>query len=190
MSKAQKKALRAVIRGKREQLQPAYLEEAGKRIAEQVIRSELFQNSRVLFAYISVKGEPDTRAIIETALKAGKTVCVPKCFGKGVMTAVPIQSYADLQPGLMDIPEPADWSHPIGEEMIDLGIIPCVSANRKGERIGHGAGYYDDFLDKTDCTTVCLCFEKLVTEPIPMKAHDHFMDYLATEEGLCRTRET
>ena len=30
--------------------------------------------------------------------------------------------------GMLDIPEPKDWSHPLDEKEIDLGVIPCISA--------------------------------------------------------------
>ena len=180
----EKKTLRRDIKKRREALSEDYIRNASERIADHVTESRLFQESSVVFCYISMDGEPDTRRIIEAALSAGKTVCVPKCFEKGIMTAVPIRSQKDLVPGMLDIPEPKDWSHPLDEKEIDLGVIPCISANRKGERIGHGAGYYDRFLQKSSCRTLCLCFEKLLSEQIPMDEHDRLMDAVATEEGL------
>ena len=184
MVKEEKKELRALIKEKRAALSPEYKRDAGEKIADAVIASEIFLSAGTIFAYISMEDEPDTKRIIEMALSMGKTVCVPKCYGKGIMSAIPIQSYEELKPGLLDIPEPVNCDHPMDEEKIELGIIPCISANKRGQRIGHGAGYYDRFFEKCKGTMICLCFEKLTTPEIPMGEYDVMMDYLATEAGL------
>lgn len=188
MSKEQKDALRREIKIKREGLTAEYLKDSSRKIADFVTGSDLFQSAKTLFVYISMKDEPDTTAIIEAAFAAGKTVCVPKCYGKGIMSAVVIHSFEDLKPGMLNIPEPADCSQVVEEDAIDLGIIPCISANRKGERIGHGAGYYDRFFEKAVCAKICLCFEKLSEDNIPMDELDVKMEYVATEKGLFRAQ--
>lgn len=184
MIQDEKKALRAQIKEKREALTKEYFADASDRIADAVIGSEFFNSAGTVFAYISMPDEPDTKRIIQTALSMGKTVCVPKCYGKGVMSAIRINSYDDLQPGMLGIPEPVNCEAVIAEESIDLGIIPCVSANILGQRIGHGAGYYDRFFEKSRCTTLCLCFEELASEYIPMGGYDRMMDYVVTENGV------
>lgn len=184
MIKDEKKALRALIKEKREALPTQYFADASEKIAEAVLGSEQFRSADVIFVYISMKDEPDTKRIIETALAMQKTVCVPKCYGKGVMSAIVIKSLDDLKPGMLGIPEPVNCENVMAEEKIELGIIPCVSANKKGQRIGHGAGYYDRFFKKSRCPRICLCFEALITEEIPMGRYDELMDAAATENGL------
>ena len=64
--------------------------------------------------------------------------------------------------------------------------MPCLAAAKDGRRIGHGVGYYDRVLRLHGCTTLCLCHEALLTDEIPMDAHDVWMDYVVTEKGLYR----
>ena len=184
MIKEEKTNLRKQIKSRRESLSADYIKKAGENIAKNVISSKDFEEAKVIFAYISVKEEPDTRPIIETALKMGKTVCVPKCYGKGIMDAIAIQGFDDLQPGLLNIPEPYKLENKIEPEEIDLGIIPCIAAGKDHKRIGHGAGYYDRFLEKARCKMICLCFEELLSENIPMDENDKTMDAVFTEKGI------
>ena len=167
----------------RNSLDDGYFAEADDAIAEHVIRSEDFKNSRTIFAYINMEREPATKKIIEAAWSAGKTVCVPKCIKKPEMLAVKIDSFDELKKGFYGLEEPEDITDLIDVDQIDMGIIPCVSANFKGERIGHGAGYYDVFMQNAGFKKVCLCYEKLLSEKIPTDVHDRKMDAVVTESG-------
>ena len=64
--------------------------------------------------------------------------------------------------------------------------VPCISAGKDLRRIGHGAGYYDRFLPKTEAVKICLCFAKLLAENIPTDAYDVPMDMVITEEDIYR----
>ena len=50
--------------------------------------------------------------------------------------------------------------------------------------MGHGVGYYDRFLVDRRCKKVCLCYESLLSDQIPMDAHDIPMDAVVTEEAI------
>ena len=164
-------------------LEEGYFAEADAAIAEYVINSEDFRKSGTVFAYINMEREPATRKIIEAAWSAGKTVCVPKCIKKPEMLAVRLNSFDELKTGSYGIREPEDITDLVDIDQIDMGIIPCVSADLKGERIGHGAGYYDVFMQNAGFKKVCLCYEKLLSKKIPMDDHDQKMDVVVTESG-------
>lgn len=178
-----KKELRLVIKEKLSLLDDAYLEEAGRKIEKKVINSSYFKSSKNIFVYISVQNEPPTDGIIREALTQSKNVFVPKCLGKGIMKAVRIESTDDLVPGYMSIPEPKDDTKTHSEEEIDLAIVPCVTATNNLERLGHGGGYYDRFLENRDAFRLCLCYEKIIQSEIPTDSHDLMMDFVLTEES-------
>jgi len=51
--------------------------------------------------------------------------------------------------------------------------------------MGHGVGYYDDFLkDAANALHVGLAFEKQIVERIPVESHDIPVDKIVTEERI------
>ena len=127
---------------------------------------------------------------MDTAFAMGKKVYVPRCLpGKEkIMEAVEIFSWDDLQPGTLGILEPRKEIEGAKVQVFSLMIIPCVSADRRGGRLGHGAGYYDRFLEKNAGSKLCLCYASLLSEKIPMEKQDIFMDYVLTEEEMIPCR--
>ena len=154
---------------------------ASRRIAEQVLALDAFRKARVVMSYASLPEEPDTREMIGEAVRAGKTVLLPRCEGRGRMTALPFTGWENLAPGWLGIPEPPE--PPEGTEIPDpeLILVPCVSASSDGRRLGHGAGFYDRFLAGRKTETACLCFRRLMREDIPVGPADKRMDRVITD---------
>lgn len=178
-----KKELRTEIKGIISTLSADYKASAGKAIAETVVHSPAFINAKSVFVYVSTDTEPDTSQIIREALKRGKRVFVPKCLRKGFMIPVEITPATRFIPGYMGISEPEEYDEDINVTEIDLSVIPCITASKKGERLGHGAGFYDRFLEKVKTYKLCLCFNELISSEIPTDEHDILMDEIITEEA-------
>lgn len=175
-----KAILRKQIKESINKLPLSYKIKAGEIIGEKVIASPEFQKAQSLFIYLSTVNEPETRRIIKKALEEGKRVYVPVCISKGVMK--PVQIYKDtlFVKGYMGIKEPAAFNG-FYENDIDLAVIPCLAASEDGRRLGHGGGFYDIFLGRQSCRTVCLCFSKLLTDSIPEEPHDIKADRVLTD---------
>lgn len=180
MNKAE---LRKTVKEKNSSLTEEYTSHADSIISDRIISSREFINSSVIFIYVSMKNEPSTVKIIEEALRLGKTVCVPKCVTKNEMTAVRISGLNELSDGSFGIPEPDDSDNTIEKRLIDTAIIPCTAASLNGKRLGHGAGYYDRFLENTNIYKICLCYSRLIFDDIPTDEHDIIMDKVITEEA-------
>ena len=99
------------------------------------------------------------------------------------MDAVRVFSWQDLSPGAYGIPEPAGDPSDGLFPSIDLAVVPCVCASRTGQRLGHGAGYYDRFLRAHPMPCLCLCFHALLLDDLPTEPTDFPMDAVITEEG-------
>ncbi len=162
-------------------LPESYTEKANESIRRKVITSDEFKKSSVIFIYVNTLSEPETKSIILQALKDNKTVCVPKCVSKNRMIPVEIKSLDELHPGKYGIYEPSGDNAPYCKDSIDLAVVPCVAADCTGKRLGHGAGYYDRFLENTDIYTMCLCFRKLIFENIPTEKTDITIDRIITD---------
>ncbi|MBQ3384024.1 MAG: 5-formyltetrahydrofolate cyclo-ligase [Erysipelotrichaceae bacterium] len=173
-----KRELRQLIKSKL--LSDEYIVEASEVIQQKVIDSEDFEDSKKIFCYISVNGEVSIDKIISKALKT-KEVYVPKCIDKGIMKAVRIDNVDCLVKNRYGIPEPDNTS--ITADEFDLIIVPCLCAGKNGERLGHGAGYYDRFLKDSKGRTICLCFEERIRNDIIMDDNDIYMDQVITEKN-------
>lgn len=68
-------------------------------------------------------------------------------------------------------------------EEIDFSIIPGVSFDSKGNRLGRGKGYYDKLLPLLNSYNVGICYGFQVSELIPTEAFDRPMDEVWTENG-------
>ena len=160
----------------------------------------LKKTEKTVLAYCSVGNEPSTLALISKLLESGRRVCLPLCTdldeeghrtgAVDAMEARQITGFEDLAPGAYGIPEPKADTITVAPEEIDIIIVPCVSCDRQGNRIGHGGGYYDKFLGMTrrDCFTMALCYEELLADEIPVEKHDRKVDAVVTEKMIYRWR--
>lgn len=183
--KKKKDALRELARERKKTVSKEQEQKANEEIQLRLLQSPFFLEAESIFSYVSVEGEVDTKIILETALQMGKRVFVPRCIpGKErLMDAVEIHSMEELSIQYFGLLEPKPEFPASEERNFDLSLIPCVMADRRGGRLGHGAGYYDRFLAKSQGKKLCLCFSWYLTEKIPMEERDIPMDALLTEEG-------
>lgn len=182
--KSQKRNLRQKLKMQRSHLPEGYREQANELIRNRLKALESYQKASVIFSYVSMLEEVDTRSLISEALQEGKRVVVPRCEGKGIMDAYEISSLKDLVPGVWGIGEPGKHCRKVSPEDIDLCLIPCISTTRAGVRLGYGGGYYDRYLAKTRSKKVLLCWEQMLCEEIPQEIHDQKVDLVITEEQL------
>lgn len=170
-----KKELRRRISVLNDSLTDEYCKKASKEICEAVLSLDEYNMAKVVFCFVGIGREPDTIKIIRTAIEEGKMVCVPRCIANGVMEAVPIKDIEkDLIQGKYEIPEPREDLAPINSDKIDFAVIPCVTCDKAGNRLGHGKGYYDRYLKDANFDKVVICFSKVMLKPgdIPMDDFD------------------
>lgn len=171
-----KKEARQQIKEKIKKLDKTYKQEADQSIFEQIRNLKEYQKAETIFCYASMKDEVDTWQLIKLALKQGKTVGVPLCIGKGIMEVRKITTLNDFEEGAYGIMEPSKNCPILDKEMIDMALIPCVSADKDNKRLGHGAGFYDRFLEETKFPKILLCYRELLMDKVPTEEHDILMD--------------
>jgi 5-formyltetrahydrofolate cyclo-ligase len=174
--RAEKQRIRQEAKIISEGLTPEYRREASREITRQVLALPEWKEAATVMAYWSLPTEPDTRELMETALRDGKTLLLPRCLDAERMAALPVKDLAGVKPGTLGIPEPEMAADETEIPEPDLILVPCMAAAPNGVRLGHGAGYYDRFLAGQRAETVCLCFRRLAREDIPVGATDQRMD--------------
>lgn len=178
----EKQALRHWAKAARRNLSSGEKAKSDGLIADQVLRLPVYKGASSVFIYVAHRDEVETRSIIVAALEAGKTVGVPRVTGPGAMEVRQIQSLEDLKPGCFGLLEPEGDLPLLAPEDVKLSIVPCLTADRNGGRLGMGGGYYDRFLPRTSAPRIALCRQFLLSGHVPMFPHDVVMDGVVTEE--------
>ncbi|WP_068615197.1 5-formyltetrahydrofolate cyclo-ligase [Paenibacillus tuaregi] len=151
----------------------------------------------VVFSYLSFRDEPSTLPLIRSCWHHGDRVLIPRITGKSSMSLHEIKSERDYSPGSWGIPEPEDhlpvW--PVEQyQEIDLVLVPGLAYDRKGGRIGFGAGYYDRFMEQLTRqlqgvrkpVLAALALQEQLVPEVPMEMHDFKLDLLFTADGVIR----
>ena len=182
--KEQKKELRTKVKEKISKLSRRETEESDKKILHQIKSLAEYKNVDTIFCYVSTEKEINTIPLLQDS---GKRLGVPKCTGKGIMDAYEIQNLEQLKIGSYGILEPGEECDIILDPTeIQFAIIPCISCNRKGERLGHGGGYYDRYLEKhPQLERVAIAFSFQMLPEVPTEPTDICPQIIVTEEEIC-----
>ena len=159
-------------------------EEEQQSLENHLFETDLWKEAQQVFVYVARFPEPDTKAIILKAFDEGKIVSVPLCTAAGEMRAVIIDSLTELTPGAYSIPEPAaDGKDMTGDF---LAVTPCVACSVDRVRLGHGMGYYDNFLTRNPVASICLCRDEALLNYIPGSSHDIKPDLVVTQSRVVK----
>ncbi|MBY9081256.1 5-formyltetrahydrofolate cyclo-ligase [Paenibacillus sp. HN-1] len=157
-----------------------------------------------VMAYAPIRSELDVRPLIESCWQTGRNVILPRVHSDtGTLSLHPTGSWHELVQGTYGIFEPAADSPELDEDVRPAVIfVPGLAFDLRGGRLGYGRGYYDRLLARLkagdnggtgEASTVWigLAYAAQLIPEVPMDAHDAFMDFLITEDGIvdCRRKE-
>ena len=179
-----KRQLRMAVRRDEQLISICDRARSDQAVAIQVLALPEYRRAQSLFCFVCTTREIDTTPVLLDALHSGKTLCVPLCVGEGIMEPRQITDLHQLLPGAHAIPEPPANAPLVVVDAIDFAILPCVTCNVLGQRLGHGCGYYDHFLSQYRGGTVLLCREQLLRQEIPVEPHDYPVPWVLTERAL------
>jgi 5-formyltetrahydrofolate cyclo-ligase len=159
------------------------------RIAGVALAERLAAGARpVVSVYWPIRSELNTRLLIEALHEKGFPVALP------VMVAVkrPLLFHAfapedELVKGPFGLSEPSS-----DKPMLEPAIVfaPLAAFDRKGFRLGYGAGMYDATIaalrQSREVVAVGVAFAIQEADAIPIEPHDQKLDYIVTErETIC-----
>ena len=145
--------------------------------------------ARTILLFYGVGREPDTTELIETLWAQDKTVLLPRCLPKRGMEARRIVPGARLVYSTYGIPEPDQECPVVGQDRIELILVPNLCCDKQGYRLGHGGGYYDRYLAGYSGMTVSLCPEEWLQEQLPREDYDLPIRLVLTETKEWRGAE-
>lgn len=156
-----------------------------------LIKDEHLKDADSVALFMSMpKVEIDTLGIIDYCMANGKNVFLPRCFltesGKSEMTFLKVSSMeevANLKPeGKYNLRQPTGGQNVFDDDKLDVMIIPGVAFTESGDRLGHGAGYYDKFLSLylksfgVSPFLIGVGLREQLVHSIPTEIHDWKMD--------------
>ena len=158
----------------------------GKRRLDELIRrriasSRAFRSAGTVLFYAPVRGEIDLLPLVRLCRRQGKQVGFPVTdTGSRTIRFRQLTPEARLTPGAYGIPEPPADAPLCTVDSRTLCLLPGLCFDRRGSRLGYGAGYYDRFLAGFPGVTVGTVYEKLMRE-IPAEPHDVPARYVVNE---------
>jgi 5-formyltetrahydrofolate cyclo-ligase len=100
-----------------------------------------------------------------------------------------INSMSDLVEGHFGVREPNTATCTKVTDFKDsVCIVPAISYDKLGYRLGYGKGYYDRFLKKFTIISVGMCYNELITDRLPIGEYDVPVDYIITQDGVFSVR--
>jgi len=146
------------------------------------------REARVLMGFLPMPDEVDTQLILADLGDAGKRLYVPRTFVREKrMIPVRLSDLRNLRAGGYDIPEP-DTDESCNVEEIDFIFVPARAYDRRGNRLGRGAGFYDRFMatEGFHATRCGIAFACQVLDAVPHTTHDLSVEILVTEDETLR----
>ena len=182
----EKKALRTFIRKKERTLDPTYKAESSEAICRHLLALDEYKSAKVVLAFAGTEKEIDTSLFMNETIAAGKTLILPRCAAEHAIDLCVVRSMDDLEAGAYGILEPKKSCALVTAADIDFAVVPCLSFDRRGRRLGQGGGYYDRFFDRYHGPAALLCREKLLSDQVPMEEHDKRFSLIVTEKDVYR----
>ena len=162
--------------------------EKSKKIQERVFELEEFNLANTVMVYINFGSEVETKELIEKCLELGKKVAVPVTdFDEHNLDLVLFEDFEELEENRVGILEPPlETGREVNTKELDLIIVPGIVFDEKGNRIGFGKAYYDEFLHtlKKKVPLIGLAFKFQVVEEVPAEKHDVKMNKIVTEKKV------
>lgn len=188
MSKEQKKLIRTSVLQRRNSLTNQEIKEAEKRILDNLMTQKQYINSQNVFCYLSFRSEVPTKAIIEHCQQNGKNIYIPLCVTETKEMIVSLfDSGIKLTTSNYGVQEPSRETIKIADRnILDTAIVPGAVFDRRGYRIGYGAGYYDKFFSHTSkqIYKIALAYSFQIIDEVPKSDFDVPVDCIVTEEEI------
>jgi 5-formyltetrahydrofolate cyclo-ligase len=179
-----KTALRRDALLRRRAIEPAARAAFSRRLAEEGLRLARLWRPRIVSAFHPLRDEPDTLPLLTALAAEGFATALPVVVGRGSRLAFRLWRPGDpTRAGAMSIREPLAAT-PIVDP--DLLYVPLACFDRRGHRIGYGAGYYDRTLARLRALkpvhAAGVGYGVCEIAAVPYETHDQSLDAVVTEQ--------
>lgn len=181
-----KRELREVYLAKRKELTRDELEVRSKRICMNFFSSFDISSLKVIHSFLPIikNNEPDTWLIIRQLEQhfPSVNISIPKVNSNKSELSHFYLHRDNLRENSWGILEPTDESTSTGVSEIDLVLVPLLTFDQAGNRVGYGKGFYDLFLSqcREDTKRVGISLFKEVEQIDDINSFDQRLHYCVT----------
>ena len=156
-----------------------------RRLAEEGSRLARLWRPQVVSAFHPLRDEPDTLELLKALAAEDFATALPVVVGRGSALTFRLWRPGDpTRTGPMSIAEPLETAPAVDP---DLLFVPLACFDRRGHRIGYGAGYYDRSLARLRAMkavhAVGVAYGVSEVAAVPDEAHDQRLDAILTERA-------
>lgn len=165
--------------------------DAEQRIDKSITAAELanhhieFDPGTVISGFFPIKSEIDPRPLMDYFRVRGAVLCLPVVFDKTKIIFRELVRGAELIDTGFGTRGPANDARVVDPSIM---LVPLSVFDRKGGRIGYGAGYYDQAISRLvekgiTPVTIGMAFDCQQYDLVPQEPHDVAMNAIITESG-------
>lgn len=182
-----KRSLRLAMLGAKMRLRKEQVDELSDKVLKKLVRFIAWDKVHRVHTYIPItaNNELDTWPLIHylRAHHPDIEIYLPKLDG-----FAKFDPDTDIDENRLGIPEP-EGEKLKGHTGFDLIIVPIIGFDRRGYRLGYGAGYYDRFLAEHRCKNIVgLAYAVSEIDAIPDEPHDKKMHTVITDKEIISIR--
>lgn len=179
----EKSHIRSQIREQRKFLVKEELEQGGKDLVaefkaalkEDASLRKAYDKAKVIAVYKAVGGELPCDDLALYFKNTGKKTVYPRVNGDDMEFVTVKNPDKELVPGNFGIPEPVSSLQAVGNESVDIMIMPGIAFDQEGNRLGQGKGYYDRWIasvGKNRPLLIGVCFTFQLMSEVPAASSD------------------
>lgn len=175
-----KRALRAELRQRRADRDPAELARWGELLAAHAAALP----GRTLTGFVGTGGEVPTLPLLDALVAEGRRVLLPVTLEDMTLDWADYAGPDALAPARLGLLEPTGPRlGPAAIADAEAILVPALAVDRAGRRLGQGGGCYDRALPHTTGRVIAVVADDEVLDAVPTEPHDLPVDAVLTPAG-------
>jgi 5-formyltetrahydrofolate cyclo-ligase len=186
---AEKTKLRADAIVRRDALAPELRQAAAEAIAARPFLLPILPGM-IVSGFMPLKSEINPLPLMQKLAEAGARLALPAIAGRGNPLVMRAWEFGGpLDRGQWGIREPKPEAPEVAP---DIMLVPLLAFDRRGHRIGYGAGYYDMTINRVrglkPVIAIGVAFAAQEVPEVPASPRDERLDLVLTEREVIEPR--